>query len=199
MSAIDLFAEESKDQVLIEPRDRSRAPATEALVIKALEAAGGNVSAAAKMLGYTRPQLVDRIRTSAALEDAVVDINETHGDFVEEQLKTLVAEGNTAAVMFTLKTRYADRGYGDKIDVTVQESEELRMAKLTVVRAAYDGEDGDIEDADYSVATARDAYLGAVQQSGPVSSQRGVTEARVPGSVPEAEHDPVVEGEPAPT
>jgi hypothetical protein len=51
-------------------------------------------------------------------------IKHTQIDFVESKLLNKIKEGDTTAIIFYLKTKGKDRGYSEKIDLSITEKKE---------------------------------------------------------------------------
>lgn len=57
--------------------------------------------------------------------------NEETGDFCEAALQKRIEAGDTVAIIFTLKTRFKDRGYVERQELTGAEGRDLVLPKLT--------------------------------------------------------------------
>lgn len=90
---------------------------TKKIVIAALEAHGGNVSAAARALGCSRSNLNAWITRHKDVRAALEDTREEFKDLVESKARELIMEGNTAMIIFTLKTQVRDRGWVERQEV----------------------------------------------------------------------------------
>jgi len=88
-----------------------------ALTIKqlahAIQSKAGNVTDAATALGITRNGLQKRIAKSAELQQLVKDEREALVDMAESAIRGKIREGDTASIIFTLKTQGRERGWGE--------------------------------------------------------------------------------------
>ena len=79
----------------------------------ALYEARGNISYAAQLLGITPEQLRYRINKLPALKDVVKEAGEIATDYAEQKLFDRMDAGDTQAIIFYLKTKAKERGYGN--------------------------------------------------------------------------------------
>lgn len=84
---------------------------------KALKATAGNVTAAADQLGCTRRSVYNWLDRYPELKEAVAEERERLVDLAESALKKKISEGDTASIIFTLKTLGKKRGYIEKQQV----------------------------------------------------------------------------------
>lgn len=96
----------------------------------AIVAAGGNVSAAARLLGLTRRAVQKRIANSAELAAIVQDERERLVDLAESQLESAIHRGDMAAIIWTLKANPAakKRGWGERTEITDGEGQPVPIA-----------------------------------------------------------------------
>lgn len=80
---------------------------------QAIRATAGNVSEAAVGLGMSRFGLQKRIAKSAELSQILADERESIVDLAESGLRKRIKEGDTTAMIFTLKTQGRKRGWGE--------------------------------------------------------------------------------------
>ncbi len=86
-------------------------------VAEAIREANGFITYAARRLGCN-PMTVSRyIARYEIFKSAYEEAQNAMKDFAESQLYKLIAEGNTAAIIFYLKTKARDRGYSERIDI----------------------------------------------------------------------------------
>lgn len=108
-----------------------------ALTIKqithALRAKSGNVTEAAQGLGITRYGLQKRIARSDELRQLVQDEREAIVDMAESAIRGKIREGDTASIIYTLKTQGGARGWSEQY--------QLKHSGETVLRIVY-GDDG---------------------------------------------------------
>lgn len=76
----------------------------------------GNITEVAKALGVSRQSIYYHISQHPELQQATVDAREIFIDVAETALLKLVKRGNTAAVIFALKTQGKSRGYVERIE-----------------------------------------------------------------------------------
>lgn len=86
-------------------------------LLAALEASMGNVSAAARALGYTRRRVEQRIAKSPQLQEARNDLRESMTDNAESALNRAILQGEAWAVCFYLKCQGKKRGYIERTEV----------------------------------------------------------------------------------
>lgn len=102
-------------------------------ISKALKAKGGNVADAAKALNVTRQALYKRIHADETLQEVATEQRESFIDLTESALLKQVKRGNTAAIIFTLKTIGKERGYVERV--------EQKQIGEQILRVVY-GDDG---------------------------------------------------------
>lgn len=82
--------------------------------IKALEKSGGNIKKACEAVNISRGLYYKWRDTDPDFKRTAEDIGEGCIDDAESALKRKIAEGDTTAIIFMLKTRGKNRGYSDK-------------------------------------------------------------------------------------
>lgn len=87
-------------------------------ITNALEKKAGNITEAAKALKITRQSLHRRISEDETLKQVVIDAREALVDLAESESRKQIKEGNTAIIIFTLKTLGKSRGYVERQEVT---------------------------------------------------------------------------------
>lgn len=85
-------------------------------IANALAKKAGNVTDAAKALKVTRQALHLRIKDDESLQQIVTDAREALVDIAESMLVKQIRRGNTAAIIFTLKTQGKARGYVERVE-----------------------------------------------------------------------------------
>lgn len=93
-------------------------------LLKALEQTVGILTPALKMAGVTHNSHYDWLNKSENYKKEYEKIKETQIDFVESKLLNKIKEGDTTAIIFYLKTKGKDRGYSEKIDLSITEKKE---------------------------------------------------------------------------
>jgi len=87
-------------------------------LVEALEQSLGVVTTACKHVGINRTTFYKYYKQDKAFRDAVDDIGEVAIDFVESQLFKQIKSGNTASIIFYLKTKAKNRGYVERQEIT---------------------------------------------------------------------------------
>lgn len=90
-------------------------------MLEALEKCHGIVSDAVKLVGISRITHYEWIKKDAEYSKAVEDIDNTVLDFVESKLFDQINKGNTACLIFFLKTKGKKRGYVESIEINQSE------------------------------------------------------------------------------
>lgn len=85
-------------------------------IAHALEKKDGNITEAAKALKVTRQALHLRIKDDDALRDVLTSARESLVDMTESEARKQIKQGNTAMIIFTLKTLGKSRGYVERIE-----------------------------------------------------------------------------------
>ena len=84
----------------------------------ALEKSLGIVSQAAKQVGIDRTTPYRWMKEDEEFKERVEEIQNVVGDFAETKLYELVNEGNPSAVIFLCKTKFKNRGYVERQEIT---------------------------------------------------------------------------------
>lgn len=105
---------EKKREVLIPVLDVSGFEPKKAAFLQALERTLGNFTEAARLCGYVRQTPWYWMQKDKAFALAVKQVDEMQLDFVEQQLKKNITNGDTTAMIFYLKTRGKHRGYVER-------------------------------------------------------------------------------------
>jgi hypothetical protein len=87
-------------------------------VITQIETASGNVSVAAKNLRVSRTTLYKFINDHSTVKAALDEAREKMIDNVESSLYNQALSGNTAAMIFFLKTQGKSRGYVERSELS---------------------------------------------------------------------------------
>lgn len=74
----------------------------------------GNIAAVARQFGVSRGTIWNRIKESPALQAVLKDARESMIDNVESCLYKNALDGDTASIIFFLKTQGKLRGYGEQ-------------------------------------------------------------------------------------
>lgn len=94
-------------------------------MIAALEKTGNNVSKACDIVGIDRDTHYKWLKNDPDYRAKYQALEEKEGDKVEEVLKTLVQDKDTTAVIFYCKTKLKNRGYSERVDVGISQTEEV--------------------------------------------------------------------------
>ena len=76
-----------------------------------------NLTETAKALGVTRRTLYKWMDKDAELKEMMESATETMIDMVETKLYSKIMKGDTASIIFFLKTKAKHRGYSEKVQV----------------------------------------------------------------------------------
>jgi hypothetical protein len=86
-------------------------------MIEALEKTLGIVSSACKMVDISRQTHYRWLQEDEDYKKQCTEIENMTLDFAESQLHKQIAEGNTSATIFFLKTKGKKRGYVERMEV----------------------------------------------------------------------------------
>lgn len=103
---------------------------TAEVIIRAIQAAKGNVSAAARALGCTRQTLANYVNKYPTVKQTLDDEREAMLDNAESSLHRAILNGEGWAVCFTLKTIGRNRGYIERHDVHLSDWHSEAIAKI---------------------------------------------------------------------
>lgn len=84
-------------------------------MLKALEKTLGVVTTACNMINISRETHYNWLKTDPEYADKVEQLENISLDFAEAKLYKLIEQGETAAVIFFLKTKGKRRGYIEKV------------------------------------------------------------------------------------
>lgn len=102
-------------------------------IAHALEKKAGNITEAARALKVTRQALHKRISDDEMLQRIVIDAREALVDVAESQALKQIKLGNTAIIIFTLKTLGKSRGYIEQNNVNHSGSVDVIVKGYTTV------------------------------------------------------------------
>ena len=94
-------------------------------LLEALEKSLGVVTTACKIVGVGRTTYYEWYKTDKEFQKAVKELKNVALDFAESQLHKQIADNNTAATIYFLKTQGKDRGYTEKQEITITERKPL--------------------------------------------------------------------------
>lgn len=117
-------------------------------IADALRSTYGCVVAAARLLGVTARALYYRFEQNPDLKDVVHEAKEYLCDHAQLKLAELISQGNTAAVIFTLKTLGRERGFDENpqapppanvnVSIELQQALAMMMQDDQALEAARD-------------------------------------------------------------
>lgn len=87
------------------------------IVLAALKKSGGNVSHACEQVGISRAGFYLEKQNNPEFAKEVDELQEAVVDLVETALMKQIQEGNTACIIFYLKTKGKDRGYVERSEI----------------------------------------------------------------------------------
>ena len=93
--------------------------------LEALEKSMGIVSQATKKIGIDRTTPYRWMKEDTEFEDKVMEIQNVVGDFAETKLYELVNDGVPSAVIFLCKTKFKNRGYVERQEITGMDGKNL--------------------------------------------------------------------------
>ena len=102
--------------------------------IKELKSNRGIVGAACRSLGICRATYYNWKKKHPDFAEAAESEISAQVDFVEEKLLDLIDSGETAAIIFYMKTKGRDRGYGEKYVPEVEREEPVRKIDKKAAR-----------------------------------------------------------------
>lgn len=93
--------------------------------LEALEKSMGIVSQATKKVGIDRTTPYRWMKEDSEFDDKVMEIQNVVGDFAETKLYELVNDGVPSAVIFLCKTKFKNRGYIERQEITGMDGKNL--------------------------------------------------------------------------
>jgi hypothetical protein len=93
--------------------------------LEALEKSMGIVSQATKKVGIDRTTPYRWMKEDSEFEEKVNEIQNVVGDFAETKLYELVNDGVPSAVIFLCKTKFKNRGYVERQEITGMDGKNL--------------------------------------------------------------------------
>jgi hypothetical protein len=95
---------------------RRKIPSKQAL-IEALREADGNMASVARKFNCHRSLVWQSVDGDPKLRELTEELTETFIDIAESELFKQIREGNTAAIIFFLKTKARHRGYSERLEL----------------------------------------------------------------------------------
>jgi hypothetical protein len=96
---------------------------SEAKIIAALRKWAGMKALAAKELGISRQAVHARVKHSAAIQAALIDIEEENLDIGEGHLLKALRQGEKDAVRYYLDRKGRKRGYGNSVSASIEDAQ----------------------------------------------------------------------------
>lgn len=96
---------------------RNQAPKKKAAMLEALRRSGGNISVACKSVGIPRKTHYKWLKDDEKYAEAVDEVTDEIGDYVESELIKQVRAHNLTAIIFYCKTKLKNRGYFEKGEI----------------------------------------------------------------------------------
>ncbi len=87
-------------------------------MLEALEKTLGIVTTACNQVGINRKTHYQWLKLDPAYKEAVDEIRNVAGDFVESSLMKCIKEGKEASIIFYCKTKLRNRGYIEKQEMS---------------------------------------------------------------------------------
>jgi hypothetical protein len=107
---------------------------TQAQVAEAITRASGFVSVAARSLGCSSDTVENYIKRSPVVAEAKRAARELMLDMAESALAKKVQDGDTQAIMFTLKTIGKQRGFVERVETTGANGGPIEVADVSTAR-----------------------------------------------------------------
>ena len=85
--------------------------------MEALREADGNMATVARKFNCHRSLVWQHVNNDPELRELTEELSETFIDEAESQLFKQIREGNTAAIIFFLKTKARHRGYSERLEL----------------------------------------------------------------------------------
>jgi hypothetical protein len=96
-------------------------------VIGAIRQYRGNISAIARAFQVSRAAIYDYISNKPDLKQLIQDERESMIDDAESEIYKQFKKGNTAALIFFLKTQGKQRGYVERQELTGKDGQEVTI------------------------------------------------------------------------
>lgn len=109
---------------------------TKKALLQALEKSLGVVTTACKKLGIGRTTYYDWYNTDKEFAAKVDDLQNVALDFAETQLHQQIADNNTSATIFYLKTKGKKRGFVERTEHTGIEG--TRLFEVEIIKSSDD-------------------------------------------------------------
>ena len=117
--------------------EQKRTTESKKRVLAALEVSLGIVSKACEESKVSRTQFYKWIKVDAEFKQEVEDLQNVVLDFAESTLHKLIADGNTAATIFFLKTKGKKRGFVEKQELDLTSGDEPIKININIDGIEY--------------------------------------------------------------
>ena len=104
-------------------------------IIAAIRESRGLLTLAAQKAGVTYQTVWHYTQDYPSVKKAVEESREVILDFAEGKLYKQINEGNTAAIIFFLKTKGKSRGYIERQEYTGKDGESLKKSPIIIVNS----------------------------------------------------------------
>lgn len=116
----------------------------ETIIIEALRHTLCNISEACRQAEITRATFYTWYKDPESdFKQRVDEMHESQVDFVESKLLQRIREGSDASIIFYLKSKGKERGYGNNIDVTTNGKDISTIKIIKIINKEDIGEDDD--------------------------------------------------------
>lgn len=112
---------------------------TKKAFLDAYERSFGNISASCKAVGIVRQTYYNWIKDDSDFQQQLLDIEpkERFMDFLENKLVDKINSGDTASLIFALKTKAKPRGYVERQEITGAEGYPTEI-ELNIIKSNAD-------------------------------------------------------------
>ena len=101
-------------------------------IIQALGENAGLLTAAAKKAGVSYTTMQRYVKDCPTVKDAVIEAKERMLDFTESKLFEKIKNGDTACIIFYLKTQGKKRGYVERQEITGEDGKPFTPPIITL-------------------------------------------------------------------
>jgi hypothetical protein len=105
-------------------------PLSEEQIAIAIKAKAGNISAVARDLEVSRQAIYNYLDEYPRLKELVADTREELVDIAESAARREIINGNTAMIIYTLKTQGRHRGWQEKVSLELSSEAWVLLPKL---------------------------------------------------------------------
>ena len=110
-------------------------------LLAALEKSLGVVTAACKMANIDRSVFYDYMQKDPEFKKKVEDLEDYCMDFVETQFLKNIQQGNTAEILFYLKTKGRKRGYTERQELDIKTEQSIIWEEIKTYEAKPETDD----------------------------------------------------------